>query len=128
MSEGRRRLVALPGAPERASAPGRRPPSRAIPLLVAVALACAVGWAVAQQRSGRLARELTAARSELGEARARVAALEAQRSEVRSQVKALSAQAGALAGSLAELEATVGGDHPDAGDAQPMRSEPAASE
>jgi hypothetical protein len=73
-------------------------------------------------------RELGTTRSELGEARTKLAGLEAQRSEVHRQLKALSAEAGALAGRLAELEALASGDHPGATDAQPLRSGSATGE
>ena len=122
MSEGRPRLVAVPEVQGPSPAPGRRPPRRTTRLLVAAALACAAGWAVAQHRSGQLQHELTATQNELAEARADLAALEAQRSEVRTQLEALSAEATGLARRLAELEALVATDHPGASPAQPLRS------
>ena len=128
MSEGRPRLVAVPGVPEHAPAPERRPPRRTTGLLLAVALACAAGWGLAQYRSGLLQRELAATQSELSEARASVAALEAQRSEVHSQLQALSAEANALAGRLVELEALASSDQPGASDAQALRSEPVSGD
>jgi septal ring factor EnvC (AmiA/AmiB activator) len=114
--------------PGRVAAPERRSPRRTTGLLLAAALACAAGWALAQHRSAQLQRELTATQSQLSETRTRLVALEAQRSEVHSQLKALAAEASALSGRLAELEALVASAQPGASAAQVLRSESARGE
>lgn len=121
MPEGRPRLVTVSESP----APGKERGSgrRILFLLAALALLCAVGWALAQRESNRLAGELAATQRSLAEATASLEAIETQRAEARSQLRALATEASSLAERLAGLEALLATDPATAADAQDARSE-----
>lgn len=121
MAEGRPRLVAV--AESLAAAKERGRGQRILWLLAALALLCAVGWALAQRESNRLERELAATQRSLAEATASLDAIETQRAEARSQLRALATEASALAERLTGLEALLATDPATAADAQDVRSE-----